>query len=79
MGALLEESVEVTPPFHVNGTDYAGPFLIQTIKGRGAKIFKCYICLLICFSTNALYLEVVSKFTIETFSAGWKRFISRLD
>ncbi|GFY53359.1 integrase catalytic domain-containing protein [Trichonephila inaurata madagascariensis] len=59
------------------GVDYAGPFQIKIIKGRGSKSFKAYISLFACFTTRAIYLELVTDFSAEPFIASLKRFISR--
>lgn len=44
MGNLPTERINPSPPFHVTGVDYAGPFNIKSKSGRGARITKCYLC-----------------------------------
>ncbi|GFT45987.1 integrase catalytic domain-containing protein [Trichonephila clavipes] len=65
------------PAFMRCGVDYAGPFQIKTIKGRGSKSFKAYIALSVCFATRAIHLELVTDLSADAFIAALKRFISR--
>lgn len=64
-------------PFEVVGIDYAGPILISTRKGRGARLVKAYLCVVVCFKTKACHLELVSDLTTEAFILALRRFISR--
>ncbi|XP_043503866.1 uncharacterized protein LOC122525255 [Polistes fuscatus] len=59
----------VTPSlvFETTGLDYAGPVTMKTFQGKGAKSFKGWIAVFICFSTFAVHLEVVSDYTTEGF------------
>nr|XP_042908227.1 uncharacterized protein LOC122271343 [Parasteatoda tepidariorum] len=57
--------------------DYAGPFQIKSIKGRGSKSFKAYVALFVCFTTRAIHLELVTDLSADAFIASLKRFISR--
>ena len=77
MGNLPQSRVTPAPPFETCGVDFAGPFLISSRKGRGAKTSKCYLCLFICFATKALHLEVVSDLSTNAFILSLRRFISR--
>lgn len=77
MADLPESRVKISPPFHITGLDYAGPFVLKDRKGRGCKTYKAYICLFICFSTKAVHLELISSLTSEAFLAGLRRFVSR--
>lgn len=63
--------------FHSTSVDYAGPFHLKDRLGRGAKIYKAYIRLFVCFATKALHLEIVTDLTTEAFIATLKRFIAR--
>ncbi|XP_043496478.1 uncharacterized protein LOC122520484 [Polistes fuscatus] len=69
----------VTPSlvFETTGLDYAGPVTMKTFQGRGAKSFKGWIAVFICFSTSAVHLEVVSDYTTEGFLKAFRRFTSR--
>lgn len=77
MGELPQNRVTPSPPFNTSGVDYAGPFLINDRKLRGAKKVKVYICLFICFVTRAVHLELVSDLSTEGFLLALHRFILR--
>ncbi|XP_072395152.1 uncharacterized protein [Diabrotica undecimpunctata] len=68
MAPLPKDRVTPSPPFYVTGMDYAGPFQIKSKYGRIAKLSKCYVCLFICCSTKAIYIELVSELTKEAFT-----------
>ena len=76
MGNLPAYRLQPSRPFERVGVDYAGPFLIKRSKGRCNVTEKAYISLIICFTTKALHLELVSDLTIDAFVAAL-RFISR--
>ncbi|XP_048525510.1 uncharacterized protein LOC109533039 [Dendroctonus ponderosae] len=77
MGNLPSHRVRPSPPFHVSGVDYAGPFTIKDRKGRGCKTSKCYLCLFVCFSTKSVHLELVTDLTTEAFILAFRRFVAR--
>lgn len=77
MGNLPANRVTATHPFYNTGIDYAGPVLIKSKKGRGAKLNKAYICIFICMSTKAIHLDLVNDLSTEEFLATLRRFISR--
>lgn len=77
MGNLPEARLEPGFPFLRCGVDYAGPVYVLNRRGRGAKTFKAYICLFICFVTRAVHLELVSDLTSDAYLLALKRFISR--
>lgn len=77
MGNLPQQRLEPGYPFLYCGVDYAGPVLILSRKGRGAKTIKSYICLFICFATRAVHLELVSDLSSDAYLLALKRFISR--
>ena len=72
-------AARVTPwrPFTSTGLDYAGPFHLRTTKGRGHKAFKSYVAIFVCMATRAMYLEVVSDCTTQSFLAVLRRFVAR--
>jgi hypothetical protein len=77
MGDLPASRLKPAPPFSITGVDYAGPFIIKDRKGRGSKTSKCYLCLFICFVTEAVHLELVSDMTTEAFILALRRFAPR--
>lgn len=77
MGPLPKVRLQQAPPFYNCGVDYAGPILIKTKKGRGARLIKSYICVFICLVTKAIHLELVSALSTEEFLSAFRRFISR--
>ena len=77
MGNLPAYRLQPSRPFERVGVDYAGPFLIKRSKGRCNVTEKAYISLIICFTTKALHLELVSDLTTDAFVAALRRFISR--
>ncbi|XP_046145649.1 uncharacterized protein LOC123988934 [Osmia bicornis bicornis] len=77
MGQLPPARVTPARAFLSTGVDYAGPVLLRTWKGRGAKTFKGWIALFVCFATSAVHLELVSDYSSDGFLAAYRRFISR--
>lgn len=77
MSDLPSSRISPAPTFLKCGVDYAGPFQIKAIKGRGSKSFKAYIALFVCFVTRAIHLELVTDLSAEAFIAALKRFVAR--
>ncbi|XP_031359032.1 uncharacterized protein LOC116182630 [Photinus pyralis] len=77
MGDLPSLRVSKLKAFSCVGLDYAGPFKITMGKYRGAKSYKGYICIFVCFATKCIHLELSSDLTSETFIASLRRFIAR--
>ncbi|XP_046142834.1 uncharacterized protein LOC123988088 [Osmia bicornis bicornis] len=77
MGQLPKRRVTHSRAFLHSGVDYAGPFSVRTIRGRGGKIHKAYIAVFICLATGAVHLELVSDYSAEAFIAAYKRFSGR--
>lgn len=77
MSALPLERTVLSRPFHCTGIDFAGPFEIKNITGRGSRVTKGYVCIFVCFSTKAIHLEATSSLSTSTFLAAFHRFISR--
>lgn len=77
MSNLPANRIKFSLPFETTGVDYVGPFQILNRPGRGAKLFKCYLVIFVCFSTKAVHLEVVTNLTTEHFLWCYKRFTSR--
>ena len=71
------------PDFHIDyasrafittGLDFAGPLSIKICK---SKTDKEYTLLLICASTRAIHLELVTHLSIPSFLKAFKRFAAR--
>lgn len=77
MGNLPSTRVSQVKPFFRVGVDYGGPFTVTLGKHRGAKSYKAYICLFVCFATKAIHLELASDLSSECFLAALRRFVSR--
>lgn len=76
MGEL--PSSRVTPQCFQNiGIDFSGPNLIKESRRRNARSYKAYLCLIVCHSTKAVHLELVTELTTEAFIAAFDRFVSR--
>ncbi|KMQ85872.1 hypothetical protein RF55_15333 [Lasius niger] len=77
MGQLPITRTTPSRPFAHSGVDYAGPINLKTWKGRGAKTYKGYIVLFVCFATSAVHLEIATDYSTEGFIAAFKRFTGR--
>ena len=77
MGQLPLSRVAPSRPFTHTGIDYAGPITLKTWRGRGAKTQKGWICVVVCFTTSAVHLEVVTDYSTDGFIATYRRFTSR--
>ncbi|XP_071057602.1 uncharacterized protein [Onthophagus taurus] len=75
MGQLPPARVNQSRPFLHSGVDYAGPFQLRTMRGRGGKLYKSYLIIFICLSTSAVH--VVTDYTTDGFLAAYKRFTGR--
>jgi hypothetical protein len=73
MGNLPNHRVQPARPFATTGVDYAGPFYIQEIRGRGKKLNKAYIALFICFVTKAIHIELATDLTTQEFLGALSR------
>lgn len=77
IGQLPSSRVKQCRPFLHVGVDYAGPLTLKTFRGRGAKSYKGYFVLFVCFASSAIHLEAVTDYTTEGFLAAFKRFTAR--
>lgn len=77
MGQLPPERITPSRPFLNSGIDYAGPFSLKNWRGKNSRTYKAYIALIVCFSTSAVHLELVTDCTTDAFIAAYKRFTSR--
>ncbi|GFV90506.1 integrase catalytic domain-containing protein [Trichonephila clavipes] len=77
MGNLPYERVNMAPPFSTTGLDLGGPYFVTYKHQRKGVLNKIYVCVCICFVTRAIYLEILSDFTLDAIIATFKRFMSR--
>lgn len=77
MGELPVERISQSRPFSRIGIDYAGPFFIKPNMKRSTTKLKAYLCLIVCLSTKAVHLELVSDATSDALLAALRRFIAR--
>lgn len=77
MGDIPAARLEPKRPFSIVGLDYAGPLEIKQSTRRNAALVKGYVCLIICFITKAVHLELVSDLTTAACIAALRRFIGR--
>lgn len=75
MADLPADRVSPNAPFTVCGLDYCGPFTLRNKHQRKSPRFKAYILVIVCFSTKAIHLEVVSDLRTESFFQALSRFI----
>lgn len=52
MADLPRERVRPQRPFECVGVDYAGPLQMRELRLRKSRVFKIYIAVFVCFSTN---------------------------
>ncbi|KAL0879304.1 hypothetical protein ABMA27_003083 [Loxostege sticticalis] len=77
MGSLPHDRVNVCRPFQKIGIDFAGPITVKQSRIRKSVQSTGYICVIVCFVTKALHLELLSDITTDSFLACFSRFISR--
>ena len=77
MGQLPAICTNPTPPFQSRGVDFAGPLICRQGGQRRPTKVKSYACLFICFSTEAVHIELVSELTSEAFLATFCWFTAR--
>ncbi|ERL95307.1 hypothetical protein D910_12573 [Dendroctonus ponderosae] len=66
-----------TVPQFDESAAYAGPINLRDEKGRSDKTYKAYICLLICFASKGVDIELVTDSTSEAFIATFRRITAR--
>lgn len=80
IGHLPASRVTLYRPFFNTGVDYAGPLILKTFCGCGAKTYKGYFIIFICFSTSAIHFELARiDYSTDGFIAAYKRFTGRRD
>lgn len=77
MGSLPQQRITAARPFERVGIDFAGPVDVKNSRLRRAVISKGYVCVIVCFVTKAVHLELSSDLSTDAFLACFKRFIAR--
>ncbi|XP_041451708.1 uncharacterized protein LOC121405167 [Drosophila obscura] len=74
MADLPKERLDGSLAFEITGVDFCGPFFYKP-EARNKAPIKCYVCVLICFATKAVHLELIKDLSTVSFLHGLKRFI----
>ena len=53
MSSLPAERISISRSFTTKGLDFAVPFDIKNFRGRGSRTSKGYVCVFVCFATEA--------------------------
>ncbi|GBL78500.1 hypothetical protein AVEN_42982-1 [Araneus ventricosus] len=77
MGDLPEDRVNPNFVFNSVGIDFAGTFYIKSKLRKRDPPTKIHVCIIICLSTKAIHLELVSDLSSEALIAALKRFMAR--
>lgn len=77
MGNVPKDRVNISRPFQKIGIDFAGPISVKQSSIRKSVVGNGYICVIVCFVTKAVHLELCSDLKTSTFIACLKRFFSR--
>ncbi|XP_075162876.1 uncharacterized protein LOC142235509 [Haematobia irritans] len=67
----------LSPPYHITGIDFAGPFELKSSTLRRSPIIKGYVSIFVCFATKAIHLEPCSELSSLAFEAAFTRFVGR--
>ncbi|KAF6200364.1 hypothetical protein GE061_006667 [Apolygus lucorum] len=59
------------------GVDYCGPILVRHSQRKGVKPNKAYIAIFVCFTTEAIRVELVTDLSTQSFLSAFQRFIAR--
>ena len=65
--------VSKEPPYLYVGIDYFGPILVKRIRSQ----LKKYGCVISCWTTRAVHIEIVDDMTTDCFINAFRRFIAR--
>lgn len=77
MGQLPLRRIIPARAFLHCGVDYAGSLTLLTWRGRGAKTYKGFIVVFVCFTTSAVHLELATDYSTNGFLECYKRFTAR--
>lgn len=67
----------VQKPFVNTMVDFTGAVQIKSGTLRASKIVKAYIAIFVCMSTKAMYIELVSDMSADSFIAALRRTVAR--
>ena len=73
---LPSDRVRESLPFEVSGVDYAGPLFVRGKGKFSVAKRKVWFIIFTCATTRAVYLDLVSDMTAETFLLALRRFFS---
>jgi len=76
MAPLSRQRISMERPFTHTGVDFCGPISVRSDIRRVTST-KAYISVFVCFSTQAIHLELVNGLTSNASIAALKRFIGR--
>ncbi|XP_018316118.1 uncharacterized protein [Mycetomoellerius zeteki] len=77
MGNLPAVRVREAVPFTNTGIDFCGSFFIKEKKYCNRTRLKAYVCVFVCMTIKAVYLEVVNDLSTDGFIAALRRFVAR--
>ena len=77
MGQLPRERITISRLFTFICIDFAGPLATKCVGHRSTIFFKSYLCVFVCLSTRAVYLDLMSSLETEQFLATFNRFAAR--
>lgn len=76
MSNLSRVRLEQVKLFNRSGIDLAGHFTVKIARLRNLRVTKAYLCIFVCMSTTAVYIELASDLLTPTFIAALDRFLS---
>ncbi|XP_076382761.1 uncharacterized protein LOC143260621 [Megalopta genalis] len=76
MSQLPASRVTPARPFFTCGVDYTGPFFTKE-RTRSKVTVKAYLCILVCFVTKTVHLELATDLSTDAFINCFWRFIAR--
>jgi len=74
---LPESRLSQICAFHNIGIDYAGPLFVYNVYNNSNDLYKCWIALITCQSSRAIYLDLATDYSGQSCINVLKRFFSR--
>jgi len=75
VGELPASRVQPARPFSTIGVDFGEPISFEDGNLRKPSVKKGYICVYICFSVKAAYLNLVSDLSADAFLGSMRHFV----